>query len=251
MHIDTNAQNCNFLSVFVSLRGSLSCQWIVRCVVLSLPLYHSLSLFQYSYEWGGPEQGFPPDSWKMEKTISKLQGKKCELLSGIGSEKGNFTSLILGWGCLVRDARLCLSYLSILYRFLLIPRFLEGCKCDPIVCFHKQVSSHTANTQECQETSQPFSVNPHKHVVSPLSISGFWLNSTCQMTLKCHNHWDVFLCLRRPGSRGRREDDGRVIASLSSHRPWLAHVRPDYRSWCWWKVTLRLPAVCYQEPLDP
>lgn len=71
------------------------------CCSLSPSLSLSLSLFQYSYEWGGPEQGFPPDSWKMEKTIWKLQGKKCEVLSGIGSEKGNFTSLILGWNCLV------------------------------------------------------------------------------------------------------------------------------------------------------
>jgi len=45
MHIDTNAQNCNFLSEFVSLRGSLSCQWIVRCAALSpLSLTH-LSFF--------------------------------------------------------------------------------------------------------------------------------------------------------------------------------------------------------------
>lgn len=88
----------------------------------------------------------------------------------------------------------------------------------------------------------------HKHVVSPLSISRFWPNSTCQLTLKCHNHWDVFLRLRCPGSEERREDDGHVITSLSSRSTWLAHARPDYRSWCWWRVTLRLPAVCYQEP---
>lgn len=57
MHIDTNAQNCNFLSEFVSLRGSLSCQWIVRCAALSpfLPLSISLSrslsptLLHYAY----------------------------------------------------------------------------------------------------------------------------------------------------------------------------------------------------------
>lgn len=91
----------------------------------------------------------------------------------------------------------------------------------------------------------------HKHVVSPLSISRFWPNSTCQMTLKCHNHWDVFLRLRCPGSKERREDDGHVITSLSSRSSWLAHARPDYRSWCWWRVTLRLPAVCCQEPLNP
>ena len=88
----------------------------------------------------------------------------------------------------------------------------------------------------------------HKHVVSPLSISRFWPNSTCQLTLKCHNHWDVFLRLRCPGSKERREDDDRVITSLSSRWAWLAHARPDYRSWCWRRVTLRLPAVCYQEP---
>lgn len=38
MHIDTNVQNCNFLSEFVSLRGSLSCQWIVRCISFLLLL---------------------------------------------------------------------------------------------------------------------------------------------------------------------------------------------------------------------
>lgn len=88
----------------------------------------------------------------------------------------------------------------------------------------------------------------HKHVVSPLSISSFWPNSTCQLTLKCHNHWDVFLHLRCPGSKERREDEGRVIMSLSSCSAWLAHARPDYRSWCWRRVTLRLPASCYQKP---
>lgn len=46
MHIDTNAQNCNFLSEFVSLRGSLSCQWIVRCAALSPFLPLSISLFR-------------------------------------------------------------------------------------------------------------------------------------------------------------------------------------------------------------
>lgn len=102
MHIDTNAQNCNFLSVFVSLRGSLSCQWIVRCVVLSLPLYHSLFLFSnILMSEGVQNKDFLLTAGKWKKTISKLQGKKCELLFGIGSEKGDFTSLILGWGCLV------------------------------------------------------------------------------------------------------------------------------------------------------
>lgn len=56
----------------------------------------------------------------------------------------------------------------------------------------------------------------HKHVVSPLSISWFRPNSTCQLTLKCHNHWDVFLRLRCPGRKEKREDDGHVITSLSS-----------------------------------
>lgn len=65
MHIDTKARNCNFLSVFASLRGSLLCQWTVRCVAPS----HT----QCSYEWVGPEQGFPPDSWKMKKTFKKTQ----------------------------------------------------------------------------------------------------------------------------------------------------------------------------------
>lgn len=83
-----------------------------------------------------------------------------------------------------------------------------------------------------------------KHAVSPLSISTSWTNRTCQMTLKCHNHWDVFFPLRRPG----RADDGHVIMSLSSRWPWLAHARPDYRGQCWWRVTLRRPAACYQEP---
>lgn len=224
------------------------------CCSLSPSLSLSLSLFQYSYEWGGPEQGFPPDSWKMEKTISKLEGEKkmwTVLRHRVRKREFYFFNFGVRLSCALMRVYVYLIYPFCIDFYSYSKVFLEGCKCDLIVCFNKQVSSHTANTQECQETSQPFSINPHKHVVSPLSISGFWLNSTCQMTLKCHNHWDVFLRLKRPGSRGRREDDGRVIASLSSYRPWLAHARPDYRSWCWWRVTLRLPAVCYQEPLDP
>lgn len=70
MHIDTNAQNCNFLSEFVSLRGSLSCQWIVRCVVLAL----SFALFLFLSTYDGPKKGFAPDRWKNEKAIFKLEG---------------------------------------------------------------------------------------------------------------------------------------------------------------------------------
>lgn len=247
MHIDTNAQNCNFLSVFVSLRGSLSCQWIVRCVVLSLPLYHSLFLFSnILMSEGVQNKDFLLTAGKWKRLFQNCRGKKMWTIIRHWVRKREFYfNFGLRLSCALTRVYVYLIY-PFCTDFLLI---VQGCKCDPIV--YKQVSSHTANTQECQETSQPFSINPRKHVVSPLSISGSWLNSTCQMTLKCHNHWDVFLRLRRPGSRGRREDDGRVIASLSSHRPWLAHARPDYRSWCWWRVTLRLPAVCYQEPLDP
>lgn len=102
----------------------------------------------------------------------------------------------------------------------------------------------------CQKP-QPFPINSQNftNMLSLLCQSQrLWPNSTCHMTLKCHNHWDVFWSLRCPGSKDRREDDGRVIVSLSSRSPWLAHARPNYRSWCWWRVTLRVPAICYQEP---
>ena len=83
MHIDTNAQNCNFLSEFVSLRGSLSCQWIVRCAALSLSsspslsisLSRSPSLFSSAPLCECPEKGFPPDSRKMEKDRFQNGGK--------------------------------------------------------------------------------------------------------------------------------------------------------------------------------
>lgn len=114
-----------------------------------------------------------------------------------------------------------------------------------------QTSFHLIPLNTCvpkTSTSPNKLCTARKHVVSPLSISRFRLKSTCQLTLKRHNHWDVFLRLRCPGSEERRADDGHVITSLSSRWAWLAHARPDYRSWCWWRVTLRLPAVCYQEP---
>lgn len=41
------------------------------CCSLSL----TLSLFSNILICEGPEKGFPPDSWKMEKTFSKLEGK--------------------------------------------------------------------------------------------------------------------------------------------------------------------------------
>lgn len=54
------------------------------CVLtLSLSLDQSLLLFSNIFICEGPEKGFPPDSWKMEKTIFKLEGKKCELSSGL------------------------------------------------------------------------------------------------------------------------------------------------------------------------
>lgn len=46
--------------------------------------------------------------------------------------------------------------------------------------------------------------------------------------------------------RQQRRERGRWAvssASLSSRSPWLAHARPNYRSRCWRRVTLRVPAV--------
>lgn len=42
---------------------------------LSLSLDQSLPFFSNIFICEGPEKGFPPDSWKMEKTIFKLEGK--------------------------------------------------------------------------------------------------------------------------------------------------------------------------------
>lgn len=142
MHIDTNAQNCNFLSVFVSLRGSLSCQWIVRCVVLSLSLSldQSLLLFSNIFICEGPEKGFPPDSWKMEKTIFKLEGKKNV---NFGDQKCIFCqyfNLAEAGIEVVLCVYMCASmYLYFLRCFTHGLWFPEGRKCDLIVCFHKQV----------------------------------------------------------------------------------------------------------------
>lgn len=157
MHIDTNAQNCNFLSVFVSLRGSLLCQWIVRCVVLSLPLYHSLFLFSnILMSEGVQNKDFLLTAGKWKRLFQNGRGKNVNCYPASGQKKG-----ILGWGCLVCwRVFVFILFIHLVQIFTHGPRFLEGCKCDLIVCFHKQVSSHTANAQECQETSQPFSIKP-------------------------------------------------------------------------------------------
>lgn len=112
--------------------------------------------------------------------------------------------------------------------------------------FRKQVSSNTTGASCAKNLNLSQSTRRiSQTTLSPLRQSPrLRPNSTCHMTLKCHNHWDVCWSLRCPGSEDRSEDEGRVIVSLSSRSPWLAHARPNYRSWCWRRVTLRVPAVC-------
>lgn len=95
---------------------------------------------------------------------------------------------------------------------------IRGWKCNLIVCFHKQVLFSTTE-HLCVKNPPTFPnklCKAHKHVVSPLSVSRFWPNSTCQLTLKCHNHWDVFLRLRCPGSKEERGT--MAMSSWACHR---------------------------------
>lgn len=123
MHIDTNAQNCNFLSEFVSLRGSLSCQWIVRCAALSpfLPLSISLSrslsptLLHYAY------------MSVSRKRISPLTAVKCTNQMEEAYKENMVEKMFFK------------SYFSSYFLSSQIYRF----KCELIVCFHKQVLCNT------------------------------------------------------------------------------------------------------------
>lgn len=195
MHIDTNAQNCNFLSEFVRLRGSLSCQWIVRCAAPSLPLPHLVSLSLSASMWVSRKR-IP--SWQLENGKDHFQngGKKVWTFMGLFSWKIHFLPIFKS-----RSHSISSPHGSCFFSEK--PR---GRRCALMVCFHKQVLFN-ATEHVGVKRPQPFPVNfskAHGHVVSPLSVWGFWPNSTCQLTLKCHNHWDVFLCLRCPGSKEER-----------------------------------------------
>lgn len=101
------------------------------------------------------------------------------------------------------------------------------------------------------ENRQPFAINFAKltNMLSPHCQS-----HGCGQTQHASWHWNaiitgMFSCFWDVAAAKRREHDGHVIMSLSLCSAWLAHARPDYSSWWWWRVTLWLPAACYQEPL--
>lgn len=183
MHIDTNAQNCNFLSEFVSLRGSLSCQWIVRCAALSLSLplpltlshtyMHSLSLFCSMLMWlrDCPENEFPPDGSKMVKTIFKMEGKECELSWGSVHGKHIFC-LHLNSAELCIEAVICVlqpeTFFAHAWRFCGMQ--MRSDSFAPENKFHLiPVSTYVPTTS----TFPSKLCRAHKHVVFPLSILRF------------------------------------------------------------------------------
>lgn len=147
--------------------------------------------------------------------------------------------------------RLTEWYKHVWIKEVVFPGCFFGFKCDVIGCFHQQVFIWYFPTLLCQKKNpQPFPINfaNTTNILSP----GCQSQGSGQ-TQRATWHWNAIItgmlsCFWgvQAAKRGWRTE---AVSSRGCHSrwAWLAHARPHYRSWCWRRVTLRLPAVCYQE----